>query len=215
MRDCYPRAELGHCLICCPFSGSCCGPSLSLLLVLRTAFPIFLAWVEHGFHMFPSLTLKSSQRDTKLKPNGSASNHIPQSRGVPPKAPPSFVLDAPDSGTSAPHWAPSLPSTRSTPLKSCQLTHVFSPGSLPFPGLLPTWHLHHQTSQSVTVYHFIHSLITCSVAFVAPLPRQGHRVSSRPTASLLAFSVNFLGHTIQTPQPMKQCCPHPWWSSPP
>lgn len=68
MRDCYPRAELGHCLICCPFSGSCCGPSLSLLLVLRTAFPIFLAWVEHGFHMFPSLTLKSSQRDTKLKP---------------------------------------------------------------------------------------------------------------------------------------------------
>lgn len=57
------------------------GPSLSLLLVLRTAFPIFLAWVEHSFHMFPSLILKSSQRDTKLKPKGSASNHILQAQG--------------------------------------------------------------------------------------------------------------------------------------
>lgn len=134
-------------------------------------------------------------------------------RGVPPKAPPSFVLDAPDSGTSAPHWAPSLPSTRSTPLKSCQLPHVcFQPWFLAI-----SWTLAYLAPSSPNFskcdclpFHALLNRLLCGFCGSPAKTR-----SQSPTASLPAFLVNFLGHTIQSPQPTKQCCPHPWWSSPP
>lgn len=147
--------------------------------------------------MFPSLMVKSSQRDTKLKPIVQLQIHS-SSPGMSTRDSAFLCLDIP-----------------STPLRCCQLPHVFSPGSLPLPVLLTTYHVYHQTSSKGDVFSFTVFLNHRPCSFDGSPTRQDHRVPSRSTASLPAFSVNFLCHTIQSPQPMKQCCPHPWWTSSP
>jgi hypothetical protein len=210
MQDCCPRAELGHCLICCPFSGCCTWSE-----------PIPAPSAQDSFSYLPCLgraqlshvSLSHSQELPKrhkteakrfsFKPHSSSPGMFCQRLRLLLSWMPQTLAPQPLTGhqasppPEAPHWRAVHCPTFSA-LVPCHFLNSCLPGTF-ITKLLKVW--------LFTISR--NSLITCFVAFVAPLPRQGHRGSSLPSASLPAFSVNFLGHTIQSPQPMKQCCPHP------
>lgn len=152
-----------------------------------------------AFTFYPLFHCQELTKRHKTKANSSASNHILQAPGCPdggsailsPGCPTLWHLRAsPCTG---------LPSSRSTQLKCCQLSRVLSPGSFPFPGLLATCHLYHQTSSKCGCSP-VHTLLNHLLGGFCGSPTKTRSPSvSRSTATLPASSVNFLRHTIQSP----------------